>query len=751
MNQSQSTQNSCQAALIVMQQAVKKLLTWSKADVAPNFPYPSDNRITQTAKEIIGIKWGENTEIQALRLLFDKVNLDQQHNKEHYWKPIAIANEKPPVPYPTETKPDNFDDLKDEIKTVSLDDQSWQNLSLLTLIVEKFGSFISWGKSDIAFCDLVKSTAAVASAIAHNPETQQLSLIGGDLSGIQSFIYTISSDGALKSLRARSFFLELVTEEIVQRLLKKLKLPRTNVIYAGGGNLFILAPSQQEKELATIIEETRDSFNEWLFNEFQGKVFLALDFHEFDIKAISTAKFADEWSVIPQELGKQKAQKFSNKISDVLEPKPAYNSPCQVCHRDDLPENQLDLLKKDEPDSAIACGMCNRMFRLGGQLLKVRAILRSRNLGHSGFRGSLRINGICYYLLDSEHYQVQDGETLLLVNDWNIENYPDTSAIPLLLGNYGAKSTIEEEPGIMSAREMSDKAQGIKRVGYLRMDVDKLGQIFAKGLGNLRTLTRITGLSRLMTYFFKVYLNQLAEFRQENTPDFLKLTHDLRTRLLFIYAGGDDVFISGSWNEVVEFSFDLYQAFRAYTGYNPNITLSAGVTLAGAKFPLYQAAEQAGDAEEKAKGNDRDSLTLFDCTFKWHEWLGKTTHSDLKPDIQQYLQAKHQPHLLGIFPLVTRINNTEYNRAFIRNLLATAQLQEQAVKDAEKQKKSERHQNDLKYFLHLPKVAYTLARLPSKTLKSSGFEDVRQSLKSPYNAPYFRAIATWIELLNREY
>jgi CRISPR-associated protein Csm1 len=46
----------------------------------------------------------------------------------------------------------------------------------------------------------------------------------------------------------------------------------------------------------------------------------------------------------------------------------------------------------------------------------------------------------------------------------------------------------------------------------------------------------------------------------------------------------------------------------------------------------------------------------------------------------------------------------------------------------------------------LPKVAYTLARLPNNILNDVKF---RQSLKNPRNAPYFRAIATWLELLNR--
>ena len=36
--------------------------------------------------------------------------------------------------------------------------------------------------------------------------------------------------------------------------------------------------------------------------------------------------------------------------------------------------------------------------------------------------------------------------------------------------------------GFMRAEEMAKKAQGIKRVGYLRMDVDNLGKMFATGL-----------------------------------------------------------------------------------------------------------------------------------------------------------------------------------------------------------------------------------------------------------------------------
>ena len=53
---------------------------------------------------------------------------------------------------------------------------------------------------------------------------------------------------------------------------------------------------------------------------------------------------------------------------------------------------------------------------------------------------------------------------------------------------------------------------------------------------------------------------------------------------------------------------------------------------------------------------------------------------------------------------------------------------------------------DIKYYLHLPQIAYTLDRLPKNVLDD---DDFRKALKNPYNSPYYRAIATWIELLNR--
>ncbi|MBC6431349.1 type III-A CRISPR-associated protein Cas10/Csm1 [Nostoc sp. HG1] len=751
-------------ALQVIQQAIAALAQWA------DFTYPLlDNEYPEVtrAKKILG--WTQETQISPLHLLFDSVKLPnesrKQTTKQNYHQLKVIDNdddkEYPDIPYPLNSEPtlEEQKAFKAEINNELSKylKNNGENLSLLLLILEKFSSCLSFGESDVALVDVARSTAAVAVALLNNP-TEEISLIAGDLSGIQKFIYSISSEGALKSLRARSFYLELVTEEVVQQLLDKLQLPRTNIIYAGGGNLYILASGTKENQ--DIVKKIRQQFNEWLFAEFQGKVFLALDCFNFPIRELRD-KFGENWSNATKNLAVHKFRKFAeHQISEFITSRHSYE-PCRVCHRDDIAT--LQPLNSHESDSVSACGTCQSMFNLGSQLFGVKAIVRStdKNVKNALHTLSFKLSsGDIHYHLFKNWKQIDpDSELVLLVNDWKLEHYQFKNfknVSPLLLGNYGKKS--EEKPdnpeeliGFIRAGEMAKKARGTDRVGYLRMDVDRLGQIFAKGLGQKQSLTRLAGLSRQMSYFFKVYLNSLAADRKTNVFDKMKqLTpDDQRLNLLFIYAGGDDLFISGAWNEIVEFAFDIYQSFRIYTGNNEDITLSGGISIDDIKFPLYQAAKCSGEAEEAAKGNGRDSLGLFGQVFKWDEWLGIGDFNSIDVDAKKYLDSEAKPNLFGVFPFVERLEQqnigVNYSRNFVRNLLITAQIQEQALEKFKEDKKSP-EALATRYYLHLPKIAYTLAKLPQNVLKDSDF---RTSLKNPYNAPYFRAIATWIELLNR--
>jgi CRISPR-associated protein Csm1 len=784
-----STINLNQIALQVFQVAISDLL----GDNLPNTCKlnSEENEIIKKARELLGL----NREVNTLSLLFDRIKLPEpddkgqksDHKKVDHYAPLheIVSNSEgyPNIPYPIIGQPsqENLQQYQVNIAgeiTSFLTDDRWNDLSFLTFILEKYGSCVSYGDSHTALIDAARMTGAIAVALSQNQESYskpEFHLVAGSLSGIQDFIYTISSDGALKSLRARSFYLELVAEEIVQQILKELNLPRTNVIYAGGGNLFILAGGRVET-INKAIKSIQIKFNEWLEQKFQGKIFFSLDYESCDSEVVSSSKFRDCWNKVISKLALQKSQKFRSQIETkhLLAIRESHQ-PCKVCHRDDTTD--LEPLNKHESESALACKTCRDMFDLGDKLPDTLVILRTnKNLKTDS--DYYEINKSYYYLYDAKKLILNPNsatDTIYRINDWEVANYKKGLTLSMLMGRYYQHQPNDEHKFIR-AEDLAEVAKGINRVGYLRMDVDRLGQIFAKGLPNKEdsshnideySLPRVASLSRQMSYFFKVYLNSLAGDRANNLPENAKtLTAQSdknfsRRNLMFIYAGGDDLFISGAWNEVVEFAFDIYQSFRAYTGNHPDITISGGISIDDAKFPLYQSADSSKHAEDKAKANKRDSLGLFGEAFKWEEWLGMENVqvekiSSLK-EAMEYIKTKEELKLFGVLEIAKAIqtllnSDAQVSRNFTRNLLATAQIQEQKIEEFEDKRTVKQYDNqdkDIRYFLHLPKIAYTLARLPDRVRGNPEFSKISTSLKSPYNAPYFRAIATWIELLNR--
>ncbi|RKY57917.1 MAG: type III-A CRISPR-associated protein Cas10/Csm1, partial [Candidatus Latescibacterota bacterium] len=97
-------------------------------------------------------------------------------------------------------------------------------------------------------------------------------LVGGDISGIQDFLYTLTSQGAAKGLRGRSLYLQLLLGAIAHFLLRKLDLPLVNLLYIGGGNFYFLAPLSAEEQLGALRREIAHK----LLSLHRGDLYLAL-------------------------------------------------------------------------------------------------------------------------------------------------------------------------------------------------------------------------------------------------------------------------------------------------------------------------------------------------------------------------------------------------------------------------------------------------------------------------------------------
>lgn len=486
-------------------------------------------------------------------------------------------------------------------------------------------------------------------------------LVYGDLSGIQNTVYTISSKGALKSLRARSFMLELLCEHICYELITeyfgKYKDNLENVVFSGGGSFCLLLPNNETEKK---VRELKEKLNNWAFEEFAGKLYISMVSTELNDNDLHEDNFRNVWhDIIQKELDKDKKQKFKWNLNNIFneafnkEPEQKTNKEeCQICRRDDVkvsddePFYVLDTSKKitittpqeltktvnDLENNNVTHSLCFHLYKLGDKLTKFQYIYRTSHKPDVYIKFP-DINGkFVYYSVTNSINKGSNNKEVDIDCKWkiNASDYEKEDCAPFLYANY--VRNVDDLPEAAKAKEkdeyqkehgkdienekettasftgLSHAACGADLIGCLRMDVDNMGKI----IHNLKpfTITHLANISKMLNIFFKAYLTRICggDLGKDENGEEIKPT-DLTNKaykqnrgrnVSIIYAGGDDVFIVGAWDEVAELSYDIQSCFARFSG----LGISAGLTLHKAKFPLYQMAKLSGEAESFAK-NDK--------------------------------------------------------------------------------------------------------------------------------------------------
>ena len=438
-------------------------------------------------------------------------------------------------------------------------------------------------------------------------------LIGGDISGIQDFIYTISSKYAAKTLRGRSFYLQLLTEAVLRFLLREMGLPYLNVIYASGGHFFFLAPLSQAEKLLAL----RKQVSEKLISAHGTHLYLALEAIEISPKGFQRGNFPAVWSSLHDQLGERKQQRYqelgSNFFLKVLEPSTSGGNPdekCSVCGEDRYP------IMGGSDDEDKRCSLCSSFAtELGAQLADASQIALGFGLPQAGKCQTalevLRSFGMDVQLI-TKHSKYQSPEWVERVTLWQLD---DDQACPQeMLG----KAAIVKHYSVHHIPQYSfDELQkmvkgGFHRLGVLRADVDHLGLVFSQGLQiegkPAGTLARTSMLSFQISLFFEGWVKRICD-----DPRWKETIYS-------VYAGGDDLFLIGPWDIMPDLALQLVSDFSEFTGNHPGLHLSAGLAFIDGKYPVYQAAADAGDAENQAKGAGRNRFFFLGKAWTWDEF-----------------------------------------------------------------------------------------------------------------------------------
>lgn len=444
-------------------------------------------------------------------------------------------------------------------------------------------------------------------------------MVGGDISGIQDFIYTLSAKDAAKTLRGRSLYLQLLTEAVMRFVLRDLGIPTTNVIYSGGGHFYLLAPVSASEKM----EQLRSQVTQKLLRHHSTDLYFALDFAELPFNGFLQGALPKYWNEMHRNISARKQHRYAELGSDlyskVFEPVPHGGNNekvCVVCGRESDRVYQLDGGEADEK----ICPQCQSFIDMGGKLTQSPVILLTMGepvesetgdaydaLADFGLGVSFAANGTSEVKPSEKIVKKERGVLWLLDDTEAARKCSCSDTIPAArLDRY----MVHHIPAY-TFDELANKATGIARLGVLRMDADNMSDLFRKGFGegekSIATLARYSALSFQLSLFFEGWVKKLCEESGDH--------------IYAVYSGGDDLFLLAPWHLVPDLARKIAGDFTEYTGNNPSVHISGGMTFIHGKYPLYQAAEDAHDALEQAKSLEgKAAFDFLGQPWKWQEF-----------------------------------------------------------------------------------------------------------------------------------
>jgi len=508
---------------------------------------------------------------------------------------------------------------------------------------------------DISLYDHAKTTAAIAACLylSGNAENPFL-FVAGDFTGIQKYIFDIKREdggeggGYAKRLRARSFYVTLLSEGVSFRILKELGLPLSQRIMYAGGKFQLLLPNT-EKTLEKICSVNTE-IDSWLREKTGGDIRFSLAYMEGSCDDLE--KYPETNERILELLRAEKNRPYSS----ILQSSGGWVEELFLgdeIHKTDGEEvcatcGKRPGKKRYDEGGGYVCELCG--FDLSfGRKLPASSLLIFRDSDSPGAHEI--VPGVFAELADECPTAALDSVFLVESMSGGIDVPPEIPSVARPIAHYIPRKG--DRP--MTFEEIAAEADGASRIAYLKGDVDNLGGLFHQGfkrstggredsrerggadndeptgdgrsMRNIFSISRAATLSRTLEAFFSGYMEYL-----------IKKEERFRT-IYTVYAGGDDFLCLGPWNVMVDFAHRLRTDFRRFACNNPNLTMSMGIAVVGDHTPVLEAVEKVDGCLDVSKSATadfpvparlhgdggggvpkKDRITLFETCIPWRDF-----------------------------------------------------------------------------------------------------------------------------------
>lgn len=558
--------------------------------------------------------------------IFSRISISNKPKKDKYHELAFLHKDSLEETFPIDDKKCSSEEYKkllneftEEISSIDFRNLSPQQvINLIYFLLWKYTwcipSAAYKSEPDVSLFDHLKTTAAIAVCLhdyhKENPdkppdiESPAFCLIGGDISGIQSYILgLLTQQGKIaKRLRARSLFVQLVSEIAAHKILHRFNVPLCNLIMSAGGNFYTLVPNLKETD--TKIEELQKEFDEWTLKELNAELSISLASIELSGKDLKD--FSTVLDKLKTNLNYRKYQPHRITLTSgdrwvekqFLRPKVIESEEkiCQGCRKYPQEEDNL-------------CKHCLSDTRLG-QLLPKKEYLTFFDTNQHKFK-ILNYSFELWDVEDLKKNSTQKPYLVLALKHTNIKL--PTIGFKYLMTHIPTKrdipqADVEKEDEPVTFDDIANVSQGDKLLGYLKIDIDNLGEILRNGFIK-PSISRFATFSRMLETFFSGYLQ-------------VKLEKDFK-EIYTVFSGGDDLFVIGPWNRIIDLAKEIRRKFEEYCATNQDLTFSAGITLFKPHEPISfcaKSVDKALNASKERKDNEtaiKDGVTIFNQTMGW--------------------------------------------------------------------------------------------------------------------------------------
>lgn len=410
------------------------------------------------------------------------------------------------------------------------------------------------------------------------------------ISGIQDFLFDVREEGGgqARSLRHRSFRIQLLAECVAIRLLEAAGLPRDNLLFCAAAKVAIDATGITTEARDAVRSAVAD-IESRLLNETHGRLRLAFAAQD------SADTFAEKMQRAERALRRSKLCAYA---------------PCG----DDEPWNPASLTL-DHPWDASTEAEMDAEF--GRELTTAKWLSISSDDGEG-------LGSPCLGLRVRLSQNVPRNCPTLI----SCSNLVSPETRPAgIHGNLFHPRTIarhiprDECGNPIEFVALAERSRGAPMLGVLKADVDSLGvaasaAIARGGAASLREFSE--GLDR--------FFSQTLE-AEKNRAD------SSWSNIYTVFSGGDDILAVGPWNLMIDFASHMQTLFNKQFGpgalNSPSsvpLTLCAAVAIIKPRYPVHIAAHQAEELLSHAKikcadgaATPKDQCAAFGDLWKWKD------------------------------------------------------------------------------------------------------------------------------------